>query len=61
MKQAYPSDKADKYVLRFEKPGHRERLKELAAREKRSLNKQILSLIEAGEKAVQNEAKEAQQ
>lgn len=55
MKQAHPSDKADKYVLRFEQPGHRERLKEMAAREKRSLNKQILSLIEAGEQAKREE------
>ncbi|THF64261.1 hypothetical protein [Pseudothauera rhizosphaerae] len=42
----------DKYILRFEQPGHRDRLKELAAREKRSLNKQILVLIDAGEAAM---------
>ena len=47
----HPSDKADKYLLRFERPGHREQLKAMAAREKRSLNKQILLLIEAGEAA----------
>lgn len=41
----------DKYILRFEKPGHRDRLKALAEAEKRSLNKQILILLEAGEKA----------
>jgi len=41
----------EKYILRFEKPGHRDRLKNLAAAEKRSLNKQILILLEAGEKA----------
>tara|TARA_R110002049_G_scaffold94635_8_gene232814 strand:+ start:1279 stop:1464 length:186 start_codon:yes stop_codon:yes gene_type:complete len=40
---------ADKYILRFETPGHRARLKALAEREKRTLNKQILALIEAGE------------
>lgn len=41
----------DKYILRFEKPDHRDRLKKIAAAEKRSLNKQILILLEAGEKA----------
>lgn len=40
---------ADKYILRFEQPGHRDRLKEQAERAKRTLNKQILALIEAGE------------
>lgn len=43
----------DKYILRFEQQGHRDRLKQLAEREKRSLNKQILLLIEAGEHALQ--------
>lgn len=43
----------DRYILRFERPGHRDHLKEMAAREKRSLNKQILLLIEAGEAAQQ--------
>lgn len=60
MKQVHLSDKADRYILRFEQSGHRARLKEMAAREKRSLNKQLLILIEAGEK-VQQEAKEARQ
>lgn len=45
--------KDDKYILRFETAGHRARLKEQAARAKRSLNKQILLLIEAGEAALQ--------
>jgi len=43
----------ERYIVRFETPGHRERLKAIAAREKRSLNKQILLLIEAGEAATQ--------
>lgn len=43
---------AEKYILRFEQPGHRDRLKAQATREKRSLNKQILTLIEAGEAAL---------
>ncbi|WP_213957134.1 hypothetical protein [Variovorax sp. dw_954] len=41
--------RGDKYVLRFEHPGHRERVKQMAAVQKRSLNKQILTLIEGGE------------
>lgn len=41
-----------RYVLRFEQPDHRARLKALAARERRSLNRQILALIEAGEAAL---------
>lgn len=48
-----PSRTADQYVLRFEQPGHRDRLKVQAAQAKRSLNKQILLLIEAGERAQQ--------
>lgn len=53
-------EKTDKYVLRFEKPGHRDRLKIQAIQGKRSLNKQILLLIEAGEKAIEP-AQSAQQ
>lgn len=48
----FPSELAQKVMLRFEKHGHRDRLKALAAREKRSLNKQILVLIEAGEASI---------
>ncbi len=55
------STDADKYVLRFETPGHRDRIKKMAAHEKRSLNKQLLLLIEAGEKALIGSAKEARQ
>ncbi|WP_157384636.1 hypothetical protein [Thauera sp. 27] len=54
------SKEADRYILRFEQPGHRSRLKEMAAREKRSLNKQLLILIEKGEEAVKKE-REARQ
>lgn len=49
--QTQPQQSKDRYILRFERPGHREQLKAMAAREKRSLNKQILLLIEAGEAA----------
>lgn len=52
---------ADQYVLRFEKDGHRDRLKIQAIQGKRSLNKQILLLIEEGEKATQEQPKGAQQ
>lgn len=52
--QTQPQQAKDRYILRFERPGHREQLKAMAAREKRSLNKQILLLIEAGE-AVANQ------
>ena len=41
----------EKYVLRFEQSGHRDRVKALAAMQKRSLNKQLLILIEGGEAA----------
>lgn len=41
----------DRYILRFERDGHRDQLKIQAIREKRSLNKQILVMIEAGEAA----------
>ncbi|GAA3997167.1 hypothetical protein GCM10022279_21040 [Comamonas faecalis] len=54
-------EKADKYILRFENPGHRARLKAQAAIEKRTLNKQILILIEAGERALQQPRQPAQQ
>lgn len=47
---------ADQYVVRFEKAGHRDRLKVQAIQGKRSLNKQILLLIEEGEKAIQKPA-----
>lgn len=41
----------DKYILRFERPNHRAELKSQAALAKRSLNKQILHLIERGEES----------
>jgi hypothetical protein len=41
--------RGDKYILRFEHAGHRDRIKHIAAAEKRSLNSQILTLIQAGE------------
>lgn len=51
----YPSEQAPKFMLRFDDPGHRERLKQQAVRAKRSLNKHILLLIEEGEKATGQE------
>lgn len=50
---------ADQYVVRFEQPGHRDRLKIQAIQGKRSLNKHILFLIEAGEKAQQPQGAKA--
>jgi hypothetical protein len=41
-----------KYILRFEDPGHRDRLKGQAVAAKRSLNRQLLLLLEAGERAL---------
>lgn len=51
--KALAPKRADKYILRFERPGHRDEIKARAAIERRTLNKQILHLIEAGEKATQ--------
>lgn len=45
-----PTD--EKYILRFEQAGHRGRIKQQAVRAKRSLNAQLLMLIEAGEQAL---------
>lgn len=47
--QAPQSERADKYILRFERPNHRAELKSQAALAHRSLNKHILHLIEQGE------------
>lgn len=41
-----------KYILRFEEPGQRDRLKRQAVAAKRSLNRQLLLLIEAGERTL---------
>ena len=51
--KTYPSNQADRFLVRFDRPGHREELKALAAQERRSLNSQINLLIEAGQKALQ--------
>ncbi len=48
----YPSQQAPKFMLRFDDPEHRERLKAQADKAKRSLNKHLLYLVEEGEKAV---------
>ncbi|WP_448868977.1 hypothetical protein [Delftia acidovorans] len=51
--------RADQYVLRFEKPGQRQRLKEQAKQHKRSLNNYLLLLIEAGEAVVEKQTQGA--
>ena len=51
--QEQPKAKADQYVIRFCDEGQRQRLKEQAKTEKRSLNNHLLILIEAGEKMIQ--------
>lgn len=48
----YPSQQAPKFMLRFDDPTHRERLKVQADKAKRSLNKHLLLLVEEGEKAL---------
>lgn len=52
-KQKSPSQLADRYILRFERPGQREELKRQALEAKRSLNKHILMLIEQAQKGAQ--------
>ncbi len=44
----YRSDQSDKYILRFDEPGLRDRIKQLAAAEHRTLNGQLLHLIKLG-------------
>lgn len=51
--------RADQYVLRFEKPGQRQRLKDQAKQHKRSLNNYLLLLIEAGEAAIEKQTQGA--
>ncbi len=45
----YPSELAEQFIVRFERPGHRGELKRQAAAAKRSLNKHLLHLIERGQ------------
>lgn len=52
--------RADQYVLRFEKSGQRQRLKEQAKQQKRSLNNYLLLLIEAGEAVVEKQTQGAE-
>lgn len=49
----HSSDRAEKYILRFESPGQRDELKRLAASENRTLNGQLLHLIKLGLRAAQ--------
>ena len=44
-KRAFPSDKLDQYIVRFP-DGMRERLKQAAAENKRSLNAEIIARLE---------------
>ena len=50
--QQYKSHQAPRFMLRFDDPEHRGRLKLQANKAKRSLNKHILLLVEEGEKAL---------
>lgn len=47
MKNTSPAQTADKYVVRF-KPGQRSTIKQHAARANRTMNAEILFLIEKG-------------
>jgi plasmid stability protein len=47
-----PSQLADRFILRFHNDGQRRALKERAARNMRSLNAELLYLIEKGVEAV---------
>lgn len=42
------SHPAEKYILRFERAGHRDEIKEAAARHGRSMNKHLLHMIALG-------------
>lgn len=46
----YPSDRADKFVVRFSETGMRDAIKERAAVNRRSMNSEILWLLEVGMK-----------
>ena len=59
MKELPPSELLEKFIIRFERAGHREELKRQAAAAKRSLNKEILFLIEAGQAAIAKQQAEA--
>lgn len=56
----YPSSSSDKFILRFPEPGTRQMLKARAALNRRSLNSEILHLIEIGLKASSPSAHEAE-
>lgn len=47
-----PSQSADRFILRFHNAGQRHALKERAARNMRSLNAELLYLIEKGIEAI---------
>lgn len=49
---ASPSHTADRFIVRFHSDGQRQALKQRAAENKRSLNAEILFLIEKGIEAV---------
>lgn len=44
----YPSQLADKFIIRFSEKGMRDKIRERAANNRRSMNSEILNLIEAG-------------
>ena len=47
-----PSQSADRFILRFHSDGQRQALKDRAAQNKRSLNAELLYLIEKGVEAI---------
>ena len=46
MEKKYPSERAEKFVVRFDAPGVREALREVAARNRRSMNAEINARLE---------------
>ena len=46
------SEARDKFILRFDSEGQRQQIKERAARNHRTMNAELLTLIEAGMRAL---------
>ncbi|MHA3905136.1 Arc family DNA-binding protein [Castellaniella sp. WN] len=55
----YPSERGDKFIVRFPEGNLRQELKARAALNRRSMNAEILCLIEAGLKSAKENAPEA--
>ena len=56
MKNTSPAQTADKYLVRL-KPGQRSTIKQNAAKNNRTMNAEILSLIEKGMEVIYGEKK----